>query len=66
MFAKANQKAFEAVMYFLIKNLSNDHTINQFRSCYPCYDRDQQSEFRKLTSNYLKELEKVSFQFLVN
>ncbi|XP_074594945.1 dim gamma-tubulin 6 [Brevipalpus obovatus] len=60
MFMKANQKGFEAVIFFLLKMIHGESIRLNYRSCYPCLDREQQSEFRKNTISLLKELEKKS------
>lgn len=59
MFNKPNQRAFELVILFLAKCLKNEQLLSSYKGCYPCLDKNQEAQFRKITFQYLKSLEKV-------
>ncbi|XP_053201580.1 HAUS augmin-like complex subunit 6 [Panonychus citri] len=59
LFGRPDHKAFEVIMIFLVKCLKNSQALSQFRYCYPCLDKNQEAEFRKVTIEFLKSLEKI-------
>lgn len=59
MFNKPNQRAFELVTLFITKCLKNEQLLASYRGCYPCLDKNQEAQFRKIAFQYLKSLEKV-------
>ncbi|XP_015783156.1 uncharacterized protein LOC107360947 [Tetranychus urticae] len=59
LFGKPDHKAFEIIMIFLVRCLKNSQVLQQYRYCYPCLDKNQEAEFRKVTIEFLKSLEKI-------
>lgn len=60
MFLKPNQKAFEYVSYFLFRLLKQNDCLNELKCCYPCKDKRQEGDFRKILMKHLKRFESVS------
>lgn len=59
LFVKPNQTAFEYVTYFLLNLLNPKDCQTRFRDCFPAVERQQQSEFRKVALESLREISKV-------
>ena len=57
MFKSANEKGLQAILTFLICQTKTSYA-KRYRGCWPVYDAQQRTEWRKVTLAILQELEK--------
>lgn len=56
MFDKPNKDAFYIVTHFLLEKLNPTRFSEAYRHCWPVFDRKADTEFRKITFAWLKEI----------
>jgi len=58
MFALINKKGMEVVVHFLFSRLNSHLAYEEFRDCWPVYDKKQEQQFRKACSNWIARIAK--------
>ncbi|KAL5482190.1 hypothetical protein EMCRGX_G022485 [Ephydatia muelleri] len=58
MFVHINKKGMEVAMHFLFSKLDSHVTYEEFRDCWPVYDKKQEQQFRKTCANWLAKIAK--------
>ncbi|KAI1301426.1 hypothetical protein HDE_02910 [Halotydeus destructor] len=56
MFRKRNQAGFQLVSHFLVDLYGCPKTLESFRSCFPCRDKKQESDFKNTMKKFLDVL----------
>lgn len=61
MFVGTNATAFQLTSHFLLITLQAKKELDELKPIFPCKEKREEAEFRKIIVNYLKSLEKVGF-----
>lgn len=60
MFIRPNRKGMETVLHYLFTQLNSHLAYEEFRDCWPVYDKKQEQLFRKGCCNWIASIAKVS------
>lgn len=68
MFDTKNPKAFQCVTHFILgtcgRTFGADQILARMKPCYPCLERSQEADFRRLAVEFFNNVEKVPFILL--
>ncbi|RMZ98139.1 HAUS augmin-like complex subunit 6, partial [Brachionus plicatilis] len=56
MFSRPNQKAFEVIVHFLLRQIDPDKAEKVFSQCWPIVLKEQNKEFKDVVFNWLLEI----------
>ena len=59
MFNLPNKKGMEVILHFLFSQLNSHLAYEEFRDCWPVYDKKQEQLFRKKCTSWLATISKV-------
>lgn len=59
MFQQKNSAAFQAVSRFLVQRKGGIDVIEKLKHCFPCQDRKQEAEFRRVIGDFIASLNKA-------
>ena len=59
MFSVPNQKGMEVVFHYLFSQLDQQQCYEEFRDCWPVFDKKQEQIFRKKCCIWLADIAKV-------
>ncbi|CAI8048315.1 HAUS augmin-like complex subunit 6, partial [Geodia barretti] len=58
MFGHINKKGTEVILHYLFNRLDSHIAYEEFRDCWPVYDKKQEAQFRKVCSNWMTRISK--------